>query len=219
MRVVRVAGQGVGPARIDDAHGRFLRLGAEVAQQGAGRHLHLAAHVHEGLELAGVGHHGLVAFGVHQHRAHAQAHEVGHQFVGAQRNLPIGQLQQHVAALQAGTNEGEAALGQHVQRLGTGAHLGAALQVKRNVGLHQFGLKGREGLGDALGVVVEHTGIDVRCGHHRPDTVGHVGPRQGQCLFQGARAVVDARQNVAVDVDHAWALCLLASGNWRAGLP
>ena len=82
------------------------------------------------------------------------------------------------------------------------------------------GLYGREPRGDDTAIRGPGRARDeMGRGHHRREPGRHVQPRHGRALVQVAGAVVDAGQDVAVDVDQAVRGHAVVSASARAVLP
>jgi len=112
----------------------------------------------------------------------------------------VRRLQQQVAR----TGEGRhAAAADRAGQIGVEVHVGALDQAQADAGGIEFGLQRGDRRADAGRVVVVHARVDVRRARDRADAVRVGDARHLQRRRQVGRAVVDAGQKVAMQVEHA----------------
>lgn len=208
LLVMGVAGEDGHQALLQQGVGYVLGGAAEVAGYGSGSDLQQAALFDEGLELVRRAHDALVAFGVGDHRHDIALQQPGSESFRTEGDFAVRELQQQHLPVLPAAEEGDGAFGEAGHQLHAEAYLGGPADLQLDAGLGQACGEGVVSLVDALAVVVVAAGVDVRSADDVGDAVLYRDARQSQGGFQVGGAVVDAGEQVVVQVDHR---CVLVS--------
>ena len=181
--------------------------------------MHQTPQVGERLELARIAHHVLVALGVRDHRQEAAFSQIFDGFFGADRDLSVGQFEQHDPLAAPRAEGGKFVLSGEHQRFGQQADFSTERHVQRQVARGEHRLEGGEGLAQGGCCVVPLTGENVRGKDGVADAVGHGGSGECDRFFDSAGAVVDEGQQVAMQIDHGASRRLKPAGCTRRGQP
>ena len=202
LQVMGVAGQDGDHALLQQLVRQCLGLGAEAASDRGRGDLQQAALLEQRFELGGLAHQALVALGVGDHRDHAFGQQPGGELFHAEGDFAVWQLQEEYGFALPLADEGDGLALDAGHEFDAEAHLGGGGHLEGDVfvgqGLAEHGERGVDG---RRGVVVAPR-VDVRGADQVGDAFGHGPACEGQRGGQVGRAVVDAGEQMIVEVDH-----------------
>jgi hypothetical protein len=185
---------------LDELDGRLLRCTAEAAVHRGCRHLDESAHLDQRPEALGGGLNVGVPLGVGEDGRDAQRLQMEDPLRKLERPAVVGELEEHVVGVAAEPEPAKLRLGQKLEPVDR--HLAALAQVERDPllderppeitdeRLHRL----------RLGRIVV---ADMRRRRENLDTVLDGRASDVEAVLERPRAVVDAREDVRVEVDHA----------------
>ena len=194
-RIVRVAGDEVHQVAMHQVVGHGFGGASEVTQQRSRGHLHQRAIFHPGLQLIETRMQQRVALGVRDDRRQAGAHQAVEDLLCGAGNQQIGELHQQITEVVDGILPwvGQGILNILERQVEVAAAVDAG---DGSGGILQFG--------DFPADQVRVEG-ELRIGVRRGDDVGGAGTggqvQHGDGIFEGPGAVVEAGQDMAVDID------------------
>lgn len=209
LLVVGVGGEDGDHAFLQQVVCKLLGRRAEASGYRGCRDLQQAALVEEGLEFAWGAHQTLVAFGVGDHRDDVARQQPGGKAFCAEGDFTVGEFQQQDFLALPLAEEGHLVLGDADHQLHAEAYFCGGADAQVDAGLFQAAGQLRQGAGDGGRGVVVATRVDMGCADQVGDAVTYRHACQGKRGFEVGRPVVDAREQVVVEVDH---------GDWWSGL-
>lgn len=183
---------------FDERFGKVLRLGAKASRQTARGDLQQAPPFDQRAKHAGLHEDAMVAFGMRKDAGQLGRVKLGQQAI--QRKIDfVGKFQQHVFAPVGQRNDFAGANLPHQIRLDS--NIGARQHAQRDSPAFENRLEASGRLADRRPRVVGMVAQLVRRGDDGPNSIldGHLG--HGQGIVQRGGAVVQPRQQMAMNID------------------
>src|SRR6266480_3849844 len=174
-----------------------------MPQQGTRRNLQKTPHLDEWLDLREIPNHVLVTLRVRNQRPDVVLQQALDELIRTGSNLGVRKLQQDDPVAVQLAQERHLVLAQQRDDVRRQPYFGRHADMQRYARLAQRQAEVLERLLDGAARVFVAARVDVRRHHGIRDAIGHRGLRQGEPVGEGARTVIDARQKMTVQVDHA----------------